>query len=389
MNEIISLMNGDISGWMCSGNDEAVTTVVFENLLYAAAEQRFVQVVIATEEMFPKVSQIVEADSKNKGYIPSDTYRYFPVFSGKNVDMRERIFEIIKRCQVDSDKADEVMTYIDFLTELETGIGAENQVENEMFLQKYLRVSDVEKALTTAMENDEITSEEYGDLIADYSDCSSGRIQLKRILNRLDRCFSLKKERCISVSSLDEGARLCFVIKPDMNVDMKELLFEMIGWDILDARRNGKQVSLMVLEGCKKYGNELLQLLNVSATDISFNFITKDYFSGHTAEWSEKIDEYFHRYIYTSHLRMESCEEISSKRFGQIPVVRNSYACDRDRRISNNRVLDRLLDTNRVDHYVQHVPIWEPQYRKEEIHDMQEGMCLVQTDNFEGYVNFC
>ena len=56
---------------------------------------------------------------------------------------------------------------------------------------------------------------------------------------------------------------------------------------------------------------------------------------------------------------MESCEEISSKRFGQIPVVRNSYACDRDRRISNNRVLDRLLDTNRVDHYVQHVPVWE------------------------------
>ncbi len=84
---------------------------------------------------------------------------------------------------------------------------------------------------------------------------------------------------------------------------------------------------------------------------------------------------------------MESCEEISSKRFGQIPVVRNSYACDRDRRISNNRVLDRLLDTNRVDHYVQHVPVWEAQYRKEEIHDMQKGICLVQADTFEGYVD--
>ena len=172
-----------------------------------------------------------------------------------------------------------------------------------------------------------------------------------------------------------------------MSEEMKELLFEMIGWDILEAKRSGKQVSLMVLEGCKKYGNELLRLLNVSSADINFNFFAKDYFSGHTADWSEQIDEYFRRYIYTAHSRMESCEEISSKRFGQIPVVRNSYACDRDRRISNNRVLDRLLDTNRVDHYVQHVPVWEAQYRKEEIHDMQKGICLVQADTFEGYVD--
>lgn len=143
----------------------------------------------------------------------------------------------------------------------------------------------------------------------------------------------------------------------------------------------------VAFDRCKKYGNELLRLLNVSSSDINFNFFAKDYFSGHTADWSEQIDEYFRRYIYTAHSRMESCEEISSKRFGQIPVVRNSYACDRDRRISNNRVLDRLLDTNRVDHYVQHVPVWEAQYRKEEIHDMQKGICLVQADTFEGYVD--
>ena len=84
---------------------------------------------------------------------------------------------------------------------------------------------------------------------------------------------------------------------------------------------------------------------------------------------------------------MESCEEISIKRFGQIPIVRSSYACDRDRRIANNRVLDQLFNTNRVEHYEQHVPVWEPQFRKEEIHDMQEGICLVQTETFEGYID--
>lgn len=387
MNEIMSLMNRDISGWMCSGDDEAVTSIVFKNLLSKAVEQRFVQVVIASEDMFPAVSQIVESDSRNKGYLPSYAHRYFPAFSGREVDMKERMVEILKRCHVDQDKADDVMAYIDFLTELESEIGEDNHARDETLLQKYLRASAVERVLNTAVANGEITQDECRDWFEDYSECSSGRIHLKRILNRLDRSFSLKKERCKSISALGQGDRLCFIIKSDMSEDMKELMFEMIGWDILEAKRNGKQISLMVLEGCKKYGNELLQLLNVSSADINFNFFAKDFFSGHTTEWSEQIDEYFRRYIYTAHSRMESCEEISTKRFGQIPVVRNSYACDRDRRISNNRVLDQLLDTNRVDHYVQHVPVWEAQYRKEEIHDMQKGICLVQADTYEGYVD--
>lgn len=387
MNEIMSLMNRDISGWMCSGDDEAVTAIVFKNLLYKAAEQHFVQVVIASEDMLPAVSRIVESDSRNKGYLPSYAHRYFPAFSGSEVDMKERMVEILKRCRVDQDKADDVMAYIDFLTELESEIGEDNHTSDEALLQKYLRVSAVERALNVAVANGEITQDECRGWFEDYSDCSNGRIHLKRILNRLDRSFSLKKDRSKSISALGQGDRLCFIIKSDMSEDMKELMFEMIGWDILEAKRSGKQVSLMVLEGCKKYGNELLQLLNVSSADINFNFFAKDYFSGHTADWSEQIDEYFRRYIYTAHSRMESCEEISTKRFGQIPVVRNSYACDRDRRISNNRVLDRLLDTNRVDHYVQHVPVWEAQYRKEEIHDMQKGICLVQADTFEGYVD--
>lgn len=277
MNEIMSLMNRDISGWMCSGDDEAVTSIVFKNLLSKAVEQRFVQVVIASEDMFPAVSQIVESDSRNKGYLPSYAHRYFPAFSGREVDMKERMVEILKRCHIDQDKADDVMAYIDFLTELESEIGEDDHARDETLLQKYLRASAVERVLNTAVANGEITQDECRDWFEDYSECSSGHIHLKRILNRLDRSFSLKKERCKSISALGQGDRLCFIIKSDMSEDMKELMFEMIGWDILEAKRNGKQISLMVLEGCKKYGNELLQLLNVSSADINFNFFAKDF----------------------------------------------------------------------------------------------------------------
>ena len=252
MNEIMSLMNRDISGWMCSGDDEAVTAIVFKNLLYKAAEQHFVQVVIASEDMLPAVSQIVESDSRNKGYLPSYAHRYFPAFSGSDVDMKERMAEILKRCHVDQEKADDVMAYIDFLTELESEIGEPHHTSDEALLQKYLCASAVERALNTAVVNGEMTQDECRDWFEDYSDCSSGRIHLKRILNRLDRSFSLKKDHSKSISTLGQGDRLCFIIKSDMSEEMKELLFEMIGWDILEAKRNGKQISLMVLEGCKK-----------------------------------------------------------------------------------------------------------------------------------------
>lgn len=387
MNELVNLIDMYTGGWMCSGDDAIVTAKLFKGLLNKAVSQQFIQVVIASEDMVPTVSQIVESDAKNRGYLPSYAYRYFPAFSGRDVDMRERMEEILEKCQVERDKADDVMAYIDFLMDLECELGDSNGARNKTVLQKYLRASAVERTLNEAVANGLITPEEYGDWIVDYSDCSNGRIHLKRILDRLTRCFTLKSERSKSIAALNNGERLCFIITSDMRNDIKKLLFEMIGWDILEAIRSGKKVSLLVLEGYKKYGDELLQLLDVSSTGISFNFFTKDFFSGHTNDWSEKIDEYFHRYIYTAHSRMESCEEISDKRFGQIPVVRNSYACDRDRRIANNRVLDQLFNTNRVDHFVQHVPVWEPQYRKEEIHNMLEGVCLVQTETFEGYID--
>lgn len=387
MNELVNLINMDIGGWMCSGDNAMVTAKLFKGLLDQAVSRQLIQVVIASEDMLSTVSRIVEADAKNRGYLPSYAYRYFPAFSGIYVDMKERMEEILEKCQIEKDKADDVMAYIDFLMDLEGKLGSSNDIENEVVLQKYLRASSVERTLNEALANGVITTEEYGDWIADYSDCSNGRIQLKRIMDRLTRCFALKNNRSKSISALNYGERLCFIIKSDMRNDIKELLFEMIGWDILEATRRGKRVCLLVLEGNKKYGDELLQLLNVSSTNIIFNLFTKDFFSGHTNDWSEKINEYFHKYIYTAHSRMESCEEISIKRFGQIPIVRSSYACDRDRRIANNRVLDQLFNTNRVEHYEQHVPVWEPQFRKEEIHDMQEGICLVQTETFEGYID--
>ena len=100
MNELMDLINMDISGWMCSGDDAMVSTMIFKSILCKAVEQQFIQVVIASEDMFPTVSQIVDSDARNRGYLPSYAYCYFPAFSGSEVDMKERMVEILRRCQV-------------------------------------------------------------------------------------------------------------------------------------------------------------------------------------------------------------------------------------------------------------------------------------------------
>ena len=55
--------------------------------------------------------------------------------------------------------------------------------------------------------------------------------------------------------------------------------------------------------------------------------------------------------------------------------------------IGAGSVLDRLLGTDRVDHYTTHVPQWEPRYRSEEIHQLPPGVCLVQAGGLEGYLS--
>ena len=66
MNELANLINIDTSGWMCSGDDTMVTAKLFKGLLNQAVSKQLIQVVIASEDMVPTVSQIVESDAKTE-----------------------------------------------------------------------------------------------------------------------------------------------------------------------------------------------------------------------------------------------------------------------------------------------------------------------------------
>lgn len=292
---------------------------------------------------------------------------------------------LLRMTQADAQSVQAVQDYIDFTIELEEKCNLAAEV-NEAFLQKYLSLASVERAIRDAIAEDRMDAEAYEAWLAEYAACSAGRIRLKSFFRQMDSYFAIHKEARQSIRTQNPGESLWFVIKSDMPEEACKLLFQMIGWDILDTERKGKRVSLSVIEGSKKYNTELLNLLNVTGADISFSLFSQDFFAGHSEEWKEKISEYFQRFVYSAHTRMESCEEISSKKFGTVPVVRNSYTVDRDRRIGNNHLLDQLLNTNRVDHYIQHTPVWEPRYRKEEIYEMPSGTCLVQTEDFEGFI---
>ena len=176
---------------------------------------------------------------------------------------------------------------------------------------------------------------------------------------------------------------MCFVVKSGMSQTQTEQFLQLIAWDILETDKKGKQIAISIFEGKRKYGKELTNLIGQIVGLTKITFYTKDFFTGHRSEWLNEMESWFDAWIFSSHTSMSSCEAISNS-FGTMPVVRSSYSCDRDRRLSSNRLIDRIFNTNRVDHYVEHVPEWEPRFRKEEIYTMPFGVCLVKA-NGEGF----
>ena len=91
-----------------------------------------------------------------------------------------------------------------------------------------------------------------------------------------------------------------------------------------------------------------------------------------------RIKGLFRNAIYLYHSEMSSCEAISAQ-FGKIAVIHPVYSQDRDRRLRNNRLIDKMLGTDRVDHYTTPAPVYEALFRPEEINRLVEGSCLIKT----------
>lgn len=385
MSELLRILNQNETGWLFSGIDKTVMLFMLRNILAKARRQGFIQAIILTEDILPAINPLLEQEINIKAYIPSHVCGYLPVFSAESDTAKNRFIELFQTAQDDAGSVNQMERFIHFTMELEEYTGDSFSVD-EKFFRKYLKASAVDQTMNEAVACGRLDMEDYGDLQSEYANCSDGRVNLKNFIKQLESRFFIKNDKRQSMTDLYPGEGICFVIKADMPESVRKMLFKMIGWDILDAERGGSRVCVSVLEGSKKYGEELLHLFETIGVEANCNLFAQDFFWGHSDEWKNVIEGYFQQFAYSKHKQMESCDEISNIKFGTLPIVRRTHSVDKDRRIGNNRGLDVLLGTNRVDHYVEHVPVWEPVYRKEEIYEMPVGVCLIKTNDYEGYV---
>ena len=122
---------------------------------------------------------------------------------------------------------------------------------------------------------------------------------------------------------------------------------------------------------------ELAGLLEQVMSRASVTLYCDDLFA-HEEALVRRIKGLFRNAIYLYHSEMSSCEAISAQ-FGKIAVIHPVYSQDRDRRLRNNRLIDKMLGTDRVDHYTTPAPVYEALFRPEEINRLVEGSCLVKT----------
>lgn len=382
--ELSTILYQDESNWMYSGQDDRCLNVLANAELNNPAEQRYIRVIILCEEMCKTVMPFLSNTGRLRGTVPTYGCKYFPInCNSQSEETINRLLQMMRLNGINEENINKVNAYILYLLYLdELSTGRITQFDLPIIF-KYSTTSSVEHAIANLFIQRKISSNERLQMIERYSEVKAAGPLLENYLSLLNNTFFLNSNRSRRISVLKSGDCICFVIKRNMFQLEIEQLFQLISWDILETHRKGKRIAISIFEGKRKYGKELTNFVSCIIGSAKITLYARDFFSGHNNEWKEEMGSYFDAWIFSSHESMKSCEAISNA-FGTMPVVRSSYSCDRDRRVASYRLIDLLLNTNRVDHYIEHVPTWEPRFRKEEIHTMPVGVCLIKAKG-EGY----
>lgn len=344
--ELSTIVQQNTVNWMYSGQDNRCLDVIANAELTGSSEQRCIRVVLLYEDMCDTVMPFLSNTGRLRGTVPTYGCKYFPInCSNQPVETINRLLQMMRldgTTEETINKVNAYTSYLLYLDEIVTGNACQIDLA---LIYKYSTISSVERAIAELFSQRKISNYERLQMVERYSEVKNAGPLLENFLSMLNN--------------------------------------QMISWDILDASNKGNRLSISIFEGKRKYGKELIDLMNRIVGSVKITFYARDFYVGHSNEWQDEMVSYFDEWVFSSHAAMSSCESISNA-FGSIPVVRSSYSCDRDRRLASNRSIDRIFNTNRVDHYIEHVPAWEPRFRKEEIHAMPPGVCLVKM-NGEGY----
>lgn len=377
--EIAEILHRRGRNWAYSGQDRKCLDALIKAELTSSAEQNHIRVVILFVDMKDAVMPILRSTGRLKGTVPTAGCRYFPIECLSKEEELIRLVEMMRLNGLSEENLDRVNAYAEYLLDLDQLVTGHLSQTVLPLVNKYASISAVEGAINDLYHQRKISTSERQQLLERYAEVKNMGPVIENYLAMLSNTFFVKSPRCRRISLLQTGDSICFLINGDMGHNRVEQLLQLIAWDILDTAVAGKDVAVSIFEGRRKFGEELPDFLGRVTSNVNVTLYTNDYYNGHDTDWQSTVESYFDAWIFSTHASMKSCEAISNA-FGTMPVVRSSYSCDRDRRLANNRLIDRIFNTNRVDHYIEHIPSWEPIFRKEEIKSLPTGTCLVKAD---------
>ena len=379
-NELSEFMESSGCRWLCSGNDP----IVRNSLLTAFSEHNRIagikEIVIAPEDaLYTDVSGF--DPQRTNIVIPSADTGYFPGRDNGEINP-DMLYELIEAYASDAEKT-EILSYLDMVVEMAE---IADTVLNRKTLIKALRASFLQELADEAYGNGRMDEEDYRDFLIDAGKDDLGRRRFKAFMNMMNRWFGFNNRNTVCLASSQANERLNVVVRADMRKTEREMLFSLLSMDIIQTQRQ-EPVCLILIESMDhKYSEEAVQLLSRANPNLRILFITRDFFGGHEKSWTEKMKTHFDSFVYSAHTDMNACERISES-FGELSVVRTTRSVDYDLRFRNRTLIDTIFDTNKTERYAENAPVYEPLYRKEEIHRLAQGICLIQTPAYSGLLD--
>lgn len=264
--ELAKIVHGNRCSWVYSGQDERCRDTLLHEEIYNIRAKNQIRVVILTEETENRALPMVTAKGNVKGILPAYSCRYFPVFDGLQGETAiNRLLHLIRLAGASESETGRVNSYISYLLCLEELVSGHTPRLDLNVINKYSGISYVESAIHLLIRQRRISEMQKRALLERFSETAPAAPLLENVLSVLNHTFFLQRADEKRISWLHPGDCTCFLVKNDMTQLQKQWLFQLVAWDILDACRLGLQVAVSIIEEKKKYGQEMLCLLEQTA----------------------------------------------------------------------------------------------------------------------------
>ena len=241
-------------------------------------------------------------------------------------------------------------------------------------LHQFSTNSKVSKKLDVLRDSGKISEEDFMDLTNHYCEVSDVGADFEYGFQMLEPLFADDSE--CTLEKLNDKTIL-YLPMGILSQDVK-LQETILGLLLYALKMSPKLNNFFVIVNDVGQGarNAIYNFLITLPSQIEKACFTEDVF---TMCGDNNIGDMLNKFemqLFSRHNQMLSCEQLE-KLGGEVKVTHQSLTVTHDYRISANSILDMLLQRDKTEAYINHAPVWEKRFRKEEIAELNTGSFLL------------